>query len=236
MNDLGKIAVIAGIMGALLLFGLFLASDAPEPVAENPTPVVVEEEPMPETHVILRQSLEMLDPIYSEKAVFYDDTIRIAFHGAFVEDELESKIPFWIHNVSDDVINILWDRCSLQLPNGNTVNVVNEAGYEFFAPGRTISIAPAGDLFDAVIPVSEIVWTDEEGPSLTRGILSEGTFTLVLAVERAAGKGCQHPKMEYRNEDGCPGESSMPKECRTEKPEACEGREIAYYTFRFVLR
>jgi len=148
VEDFGKIAVIAGIMGVLLLFGLFMASN--EPVVVEPVPVVVEE-PVAEVTILPLQTLEMLDPVYSEKAVFHDDTIRIAFDGAFNEDGVESKLPFWIHNVSDDVINILWDRCSIQLPCGNTVNTVNEAGPDFFALiGRTISIAPAGDLFDAL--------------------------------------------------------------------------------------
>lgn len=115
MNDLGKIAVIAGIMGALLLFGVFMQT--PKPVVVEPVPVVIEA-PVAEVTILPQQTLEMLDPVYSEKAVFQDRTIRIAFNGAFTEDGVESRLPFWLHNVSDDVINILWDRCSIQLPSG----------------------------------------------------------------------------------------------------------------------
>ena len=238
MEDFGKIAVIAGIMGVLLLFGLFMASN--EPVVVEPVPVVVEE-PVTEVTVLPLQTLEMLDPVYSEKAVFHDDTIRIAFDGAFNEDGVESKLPFWIHNVSDDVINILWDRCSIQLPCGNTVNTVNEAGPDFFALiGRTISIAPAGDLFDAFIPVTEIVWTDGT-PSLTTNVLDEGIFTLVLAIERAIGPDCivARGEMPKRAEAGCEPECDMavvrPSGHEMSMPMS-EGREIVYYTFRFVLR
>lgn len=238
MEDFGKIAVIAGIMGVLLLFGLFMASN--EPVVVEPVPVVVEE-PVAEIAILPQQTLEMLDPIYSEKAVFHDDTIRIAFDGAFNEDGVESKIPFWIHNVSDDVINILWDRCSIQLPCGNTVNTVNEAGPDFFALiGRTISIAPAGDLFDAFIPVTEIVWTDGT-PSLTTNVLDEGIFTLVLAIERAIDPDCGMARREMPKhaEAGCEPECDMavvrPSGHEMSMPMS-EGREVVYYTFRFVLR
>ncbi len=242
MEDLGKIAVIAGIMGALLLFGLFMASNEPTVVEEVEAPVVIEQ-PVTEVTVLPQQSLELLDPVYSEKAVFHDDTIRIAFDAAFNEDGIESKIPFWIHNVSSDVISILWDRCSIQLPCGNTVNTINEAGPELFAPiGRTISIAPAGDLFDAIIPISEIVWTDDT-QTLTTGVLDDGIFTLVLAIERSVGAaGCNTMQQQGA---GKRAESACEPECETAvvrplghemaMPQA-EGREIVYYTFRFVLR
>ncbi|MCK4570891.1 hypothetical protein KAT84_02960 [Candidatus Bipolaricaulota bacterium] len=236
MQDLGKIAVIAGIMGALLLFGLFMASN--EPVVVEPVPV---EEPVAEVTILPQQTLEMLDPIYSEKAVFHDQTIRIAFDAAFTEDGVESRIPFWIHNVSDDVINILWDRCSIQLPCGNTVNTVNEAGPDYFAPiGRTISIAPAGDLFDAFIPITEILWTDGT-PYLTTDVLDEGIFTLVLAIERAAG-GVGHimqPMKPMHSEPDCEPSCEVavvrPMDHAMLMPMPA-GREVVYYTFRFVLR
>jgi len=228
-----KVAVIGGIMGALLLFGIF--SQTTEPVVVEPVPDVVEE-PVTEVTILPQQTLEMLDPVYSEKAVFQDRTIRIAFNGAFTEDGVESRLPFWIHNVSDDVINILWDRCSIQLPCGNTVNTVNEGGQDFFAlVGRTISIAPAGDLFDAFIPVSEITWTDE-GPYLTTNVFDEGTFTLVLAIERAAryNAALMQRGMPQQPESGCEDEVMTSRAREMAMPMAA--REIVYYTFRFVLR
>jgi len=220
VNDLGKIAVIAAIMGALLLFGILL--NRPEPVPEEAVPV---EEPVAtEVTVLPPTSLEMLDPIYSEKAVFQDNTIRIAFNVSHTEEGVESRLPFWIHNISDDVISILWDRCSVQLPCGNTVNVINEEGPTF---GGSISIAPAGDLFDAVVPVSEIVEGDTF--TVTTGVFDQGTFTFVLAIDR-----------------GVPGASAAHRvgSTRSEQPAVCEpavatdggDREIVFYTFRFVVR
>ena len=239
MNDLlVKIAVVGSIMAALLLSALFL--QPVEPVVVQPAPVVVEET-VAEVAILPQQTLEMLDPVYSEKAVFHDDTIRIAFDAAFTEDGVESRIPFWIHNVSDDVINILWDRCSIQLPCGNTVNTINEAGPDYFAAiGRTISIAPAGDLFDAFIPVTEIVWTDDT-PALTTDVLDDGIFTLVLAIERAVGGSYSvtQREMPRQPEPGCePGCETMvvrPGGHMMDMPMA-QGREVVYYTFRFVLR
>lgn len=220
MEDLGKIAVIAGIMGALLLFGVFM--QAPVAVVEEPVPIAIEQ-PITTIKVLPQLTLEMLDPVYSEKAVFNDGTIRIAFQGALTVDGVESRLPFWLHNVSGDVINIHWDRCSIQLPGGNTVNIVNEAGPDFFAPvGRLISIAPGGDLFDAIIPVSEIIWTDDE-PRLTTNVLDKGVFTLVLAIERAVGIDCSI----MRPDPGCEPVVTT---------QIMESREIVYYTFRFVLR
>ena len=221
MNDVGKIAVIAAIMGALLLFGLLL--NQPEPAVVEREPELVEE-PAAEVTVLPPTSLEMLDPIYSEKAVFQDDTIRIAFNISHTEEGVESRLPFWIHNISDDVISILWGRCSIQLPCGNTVNVLNEAGLAY---GSSISIAPAGDLFDAVIPVTEIAWDDE--PIVTTGVLDQATFTFVLAVERGA-PGCPPvPRITNRP-------SELPPGCEPVVTTIAAEREIVFYTFRFVIR
>ncbi len=214
MNDLGKIAVIAAIMGALLLFGVLL-NPRPEEAAPVEEPVATEVTVLPPT------SLEMLDPIYSEKAVFQDGTIRIAFNVSHTEEGVESRLPFWIHNVSDDVISILWDRCSMQLPNGNTVNVVNEEGLAY---GGSISIAPGGDLFDAVIPITEIVW--EEEPIVSTGVLDQATFTFVLAVERAV------PGASTAHRMG----ANLPPGCESVVTTVAGEREIVFYTFRFVIR
>ena len=215
MNDLGKIAVIAAIMGALLLFGLLLHQ--PEPAVE---PVLIEEV-VTEITVLPPTSLEMLDPIYSEKAVFQDGTIRIAFNISHTEEGVESRLPFWLHNISDDVISILWDRCSMQLPCGNTVNIVNEEGLAY---GGSISIAPGGDLFDAVIPITEIVW--EEEPIVSTGVLDQATFTFVLAVERGA------PGAPTAHRMG----TNLPPGCEPAVTTIAGEREIVFYTFRFVIR
>jgi len=232
-----KFALIAGIMGALLIFGVFTRTTEPATVEPVPVPVAVEE-PLPDVTILSQQTLEMLDPVYSEKSVFNDRTIRIAFNASFVEDGPESRLPFWIHNLSDDVINILWERCSIQLPSGNTVNVVSESSLDFFAPAeRTISIAPAGDLFDAFIPVTEIVWEDDT-QAVTTNVFDEGTFTLVLAIEKAAisrTECVQREILQQPASSGCETEVVMPREREMEIC-ATRGREIVYYTFRFVLR
>ncbi len=222
MNDLGKIGVIAAIMGALLLFGLLL--NQPEPAAIEPEELAPVEEPVTEVTILPPTSLEMLDPIYSEKAVFQDDTIRIAFNISHTEEGVESRLPFWIHNISDDVISILWDRCSIQLPCGNTVNVINEEGLAY---AGSISIAPAGDLFDAVIPITEIVW--EEEPIISTGVLDQATFTFVLAMERGVPKAAMARRMSNTR-------GEMPPDCEPVVTTPSRDREVIFYTFRFVIR
>jgi len=220
VNDLGKIAVIAAIMGALLLFGLLLNP----PAAVEPEQLAPVEEPTAQVTVLPPTSLEMLDPIYSEKAVFQDGTIRIAFNASHTEEGVESRLPFWIHNVSDDVVSILWDRCSIQLPSGNTVHVINEEGPAY---GASISIAPAGDLFDAVIPVTEIV--SEEGPIVSTGVLDQGTFTFVLAIDRGVPGTSMSRGMGTARGDQQPG-------CEPIVTTVGGDREVVFYTFRFVIR
>ncbi len=219
-----KLAVIGAIMGALLIFGVLM-----HPAEKPAAPVAVAPAPAPETTVkevtiVHTQSLELLDPVYSEKAVFQDGTIRVSFNASFVKEGFESRIPLWIHNVSGDVITILWDRCSIQLPGGNTVGILTEEGLKY-GTGPALSIASTCDLFDALIPVSEIVWTDsDDGYDVTTGVLDQGTFTVVLAVERTVW--CLLPVLD---------------ECGVPMPAATTAgggtsREIVYYTFRFIVR
>jgi hypothetical protein len=222
VNDLGKIGVIAAIMGALLLFGLLLNPLEPATIEQEELAPAVE--PVTEVTVLPPTSLEMLDPIYSEKAVFQDDTIRIAFNISHTEEGVESRLPFWIHNVSGDVISILWDRCSIQLPCGNTVNVINEEGLAY---GGSISIAPAGDLFDAVIPITEIVW--EEEPIISTGVLDQATFTFVLAIDRGVPKAVMAHRMGNIRGEPPPG-------CEPVVTTPSRNREVIFYTFRFVIR
>jgi hypothetical protein len=222
VNDLGKIGVIAAIMGAILLMGLLMAPT--ERVTEPVQPV--EKIAATEVTILEQETLEMLDPVYSEKAVFQDDTIRIAFDTSYSEDGVESRLPFWIHNISDDAINILWDRCSIQLPSGNTVKILNEEGLEYLGPpGGTISIAPGGDLFDAVIPVPEIAFDEEDGWSISTGVLTEGAFTFLLAVERGMPR--------VRPADPC---EEPQRGAIRELAERLQYRQIVYYTFRFIVR
>lgn len=220
-------------MGAILLMGLIIA---PVDRAADDEPAVVVEQAPAKVTVVQEDTLEMLDPVFSEKAVYQDGTIRIAFDASYSEDGLESRLPFWIHNVSGDVINILWDRCSIQLPNGNTVGILSEENLTYYGDSSgTISIAPSGDLFDAIIPVSEFAWEDE-GWSISTGVLDAGTFTLVLGIEcgearpRAAGEATRRRAVSA--DEAC--EPAAASSCI--QVVACENRSIAYYTFRFVVR
>jgi len=192
--DIGKLAIIAAIFGVLLLGGLFINQQqapvpAPQPVVEQP---VVEEVP-----VAPQLSLEMLGPVYSEKAVYSDDLIRISFKTPLTENGIESALPFWLHNASGEVITVLWDRCSLQLPSGNTVNIVNKGVDGNIEPSvgpRTISIAPGADLFDAIVPVSEIYESDTDW-MITTDVLNQGPFQFVLALE--LGGDCSAQQIKY---------------------------------------
>jgi len=186
--DIGKLAIVAAIMGVLLLGGLFLNQEqapAPEVVpVEAPAPVVVPQ-----------LSLEMLGPAYSEKAVYDDEAIHIAFKPAITDaGVVKSSLGFWLHNISSDVVTVLWDRCSLQLPSGNTVNIVNGAAFDGISDKSAIAIAPDGDLFDSVIPISEIT-TDADGSSISTDVLDKGPFQFVLALE--VGGDCSPQQIQY---------------------------------------
>jgi len=207
---MGRLAIIAAIMGVLLAAGLIIGAPEKVPEVAPPEPVIVQE-----VTIAPHETLELLDPVYSEKGIFQDDTIRIAFNASHSEEGVESRLPFWLHNVSGHVINVLWDRCSIQLPAGSTVAIVNEQSAQHFVPlTNMISVAPAGDLFDAVIPVTEIDWHEEEW-GLTTGVLDAGIFTLVLAIERSVG---------------------CIDNCERMNDPACNLREIVHYTFRFIVR
>lgn len=230
MNDLGKIAVVAAIMGAIFLFGVLLQPTEP---TEQPAPVADTTEP--DTVMLVESvSLEMLGPVYSEKAVFQDDTIRIAFDASYVDEDVESRLTFWLHNVSSDAITVLWNRCSMQLPDGNTVNVINEAGLSTLdgLPGAVISIAPSGDLFDAFIPVTHLAWADDAW-TISTGVFDAGIFTLVLAIERSP---MAHPLNEC--EDAIAGQAPRTGQAMRTATTGCDEccREVVYYAFRFVMR
>ena len=192
--DIGKLAIIAAIFGVLLLGGLYInQQQAPEPALQP----VVEQPVVAEAPVAPQLSLEMLGPIYSEKAVYSDDLIRMSFKTPLTDNGIESALPFWLHNASGDVITVLWDRCSLQLPSGNTVNIVNkgiDGGVQPLVASRVISIAPGGDLFDTVVPVSEGALTDANW-TLTTNVLNQGPFQFVLALE--VGGDCVPQQIKY---------------------------------------
>jgi len=190
--DIGKLAIIAAIFGVLLVGGLFInQQQAPAP---ETAPVV---DQTPAVQAAPQLSLEMLGPVYSEKAVYQDDLIRMSFKTPLTDNGIESDLPFWLHNASGEVITVLWDRCSLQLPSGNTVNIVNRGPDGAIADSladRLISIAPGGDLFDTIVPVSEITQVDG-GLALTTDVLSQGPFQFVLALQ--VGGDCSPQQIKY---------------------------------------
>jgi len=179
-DDLVKIGIVAAIMGALLLGGLALRYTT----AVREVPEVTEEV---EVSVLPLPTLEMLDPTYSEKAVYADCGIRISFEVFYTSSgEVESKLAFWLHNAADDVIAVDWNRCSMQLPSGDTVNIVHEEQVGIFktAISPPTTIAPGSDLFSTVFPISEVDWTADDW-TVTTGVLGEGPFKFVLALEAA---------------------------------------------------
>ena len=207
MDDMIRAGIVVGLMAILLAVGLvFRSADT------SAVPVTTE---VASTTVVAQKSIEMLDPCYSEKAVFEDDVIRISFEASQTADGVESKLPFWLHNRSDQTIVVIWDRCSIQLPACDTVNVLHEEDLVFGVamPDKTISVAPGGDLFNVAYPWSEVTWSDGTSSDtgtfdVSTGVLDQGPFLFVLAVE------CGSP-------GGAP--------CGV-------GREIRYYPFRFVIR
>lgn len=232
MNDLGKIAVISAIMGALLVVGLLLAPSGREVKDEVVLPAPAAPA-VAEVTVVRAVSLEMLQPVYSEKGVYEDSTLRIAFNAAFDGEAIETRLPFWLHNTSGEAIVVLWERCSIQLPGGNTVAVLSEQGLKF-GMGSALSIAPGGDLFDAVVPVSELTWTDTGYVSST-DVLDKGIFTLVLAIERRAGATLVPALIGTQDNCGIVVPPAQP--LQIVRTAGCGGdREIVYYTFRFVIR
>ena len=238
MNDLGKFAVIGAIMGALLLVGLLMM---PAKVEKETTTTAA---PAPAVTVVESKTLELLDPVYSEKAVFQDATIRAAFDITQDAQGVQTRLSFWLHNTSHDVINVLWERCSIQLPGGNTVSVMSEEGLTN-GTGAAISIAAAGDLFDAMIPMSEMTWT-ESGFEYSYGVLDKGIFTVVLAIERAKpgervaaqpAAACDGAVVKVEPGCGPAVATASPATCATPSGMSCgDGREVVYYTFRFVIR
>ena len=190
--DIGKLAIIAAIFGVLLVGGLFINQQ--QVPAPEPAPVV---DQAPAVQAAPQLSLEMLGPVYSEKAVYQDGLIRMSFKTPLTDNGIESDLPFWLHNASGEVITVLWDRCSLQLPSGNTVNIVNRGPAGAIADSladRLISIAPGGDLFDTIVPISEITQVDG-GLALTTDVLSQGPFQFVLALQ--VGGDCSPQQIKY---------------------------------------
>ena len=192
MTDTARLGIIAAVLGVLLLGGLFInqqQAPAPQPV--------VDQAPASPAPAAPQLSLEMLGPVYSEKAVYTDDLIRISFKTPLTDNGIESALPFWLHNTSGEVITVLWDRCSLQLPSGNTVNIVNkgpDGTIKLVLANKSIALAPGGDLFDTIVPISEITQTDG-GLALTTGVLDQGPFQLVLALQ--VGGDCSPQQITY---------------------------------------
>ena len=174
MNDTVKLIVFGVAMAVLLIGGIAMNHPTPTPQVSTP-----------------QKSLEMLAPVYSEKGIYQDDAIHVSFKALINSDnQVESRIPMWLHNVSADAIVVNWDRCSLQLPNGNTVHVVPAAWLTASqSVPHVITIAPGGDLFATLIPVTEIKRATDGTYTVSTEVLDKGPFFITLAIE-AAGDNC----------------------------------------------
>jgi hypothetical protein len=132
-----------------------------------------------------QKMLRILSPCFSREAEYSDCAIRLTFEASYtVDGRAESRLAFWLRNTSAQVIAVVWDRCSIQLPDGDTVNVVHEdqLGALGAASSPPTTLAPGGDLFDAVFPVSEVAWTNE-GWIVSSGVLDQGPFSFILALD-----------------------------------------------------
>ena len=181
MSNNTMVIFFAAAVAALVIGGVALNQPAPAPVPVT-TP---------------QKTLEMLGPVYSEKGIYQDDAIHVSFKALINSDnQVESRISTWLHNVSAGAIVVNWDRCSLQLPNGNTVHVVPEAWLTTTGiRPRVITIAPGGDLFTTLIPVTEI-YRAKGTYTVSTSVLDKGPFLLTLAIETPSD-GCSRVVRYY---------------------------------------
>lgn len=173
--------VIFGVaVAALLIGGIAMNQSAPIPQVATP-----------------QKTLEMLGPVYSEKGIYQDDVIHVSFKALINKsNKVESEISMWLHNVAGNAIVVDWDRCSLDLPNGNTVHIVPKAWLT--APRalpHVITLAPGGDLFATLVPVTEI-YRANGTYTISTEVLDKGPFLLTLAIE-AASDGCARTVRYY---------------------------------------
>jgi len=155
MNDATKL-LIAGVIIAVIALGSVLIEPAVETTVVKTT---VEKTTDIDINLFPPRRLEMLSPAYSEKAAYGDDLLRVHFDLSQNEEGIESKLIFGLHNNSEQPITIIWDYCSIRLPDGNTCNVIHKGQRAIHAGLPTVptSVAPGGDLFDVLVPSSEIV-------------------------------------------------------------------------------
>jgi len=203
-TDLWVIGVVLAI--AVIGWGLGLGSAPGLETASSDTQVAVEQVDRTgssaESLILVTplRHLEMLDPIYSEKAVYADDTIMIAFKVPLTEEGIaKSELGFQLENRSESVIQVVWDECSIQLPGADTVNIMHEEtrydSRSFSTPPT--SIAPGGDIIETVVPISEVCRDeDTEQWYITDDILDNGEFFFVLAI-RETGNLCSESMMKY---------------------------------------
>jgi hypothetical protein len=180
VSDTVKMGLVFAVMGLLVLGGMSM-----RPLSTKVT----------EINVLPEKKLELLDPEYSEKAVYADCNVRVIFEISQAPAGVESKLSFWLHNLTNEVITVVWDRCSMQLPNANTVNIIHEGQapndpWRFMTRSGSFpptAIAPHGELFDTVIPISEISLNEasdrDAAFSVTADLLDEGPFMFILAME-----------------------------------------------------
>lgn len=180
-----RVWVAIGFLTVLLLgaFTFNLVSRITAPASPEVTPSLPQVFGLASTPV--QKRLRMLSPFFSQTATYGDCVIEVSFDGSYTADgKVESRLPLWLHNTSNSVIAVVWDRCSLQLPNGDTVNILHEDQLGSFgtASSPPTTLAPGGSLVDAVFPVSEVEWTDR-GWVVSSGVLDRAPFSFILAID-----------------------------------------------------
>ena len=223
MDSSAKLGVVAGLMVLLLILG-----SAETPETSSPVPIAQEvqaelEGDTPRVSVTSarsshRLSLEMLEPVYSEKAAFSDGLIRIRFRVTEGELGIPTALYFTLSNESDGVILLHWQKSSMELPFGDISQVLHK-GQTYNDRSdylSTTAIPPGSDLHDVIVPIDSLSWEPSHCPEppyaavldtrkdltlsdcgwrVSSGVLSRARFGLVLALETAGV--CVEPALKY---------------------------------------
>lgn len=129
-------------------------------------------------------AFELIAPIESSSLQFQDELIVIRFLFA-KESGRYKRIVFRLVNISDTVIAIDWNGCSLTSPSGEASGVVHE-GVRFmnvtdYIPPTTIP--PGSRITDSAIPTSSVSYSSSYGWTVGSMYLYEGAeFGLYLSL------------------------------------------------------
>jgi len=149
--------------------------------------------------------LELLEPVQTDASlpvVSSDGAMKVAFavakhktidyersnpsEGVWSRiDVVSSEIHLELTNLTSGVVVVVWDLCSMELPDGKTTNVMH-SGQRYITrlePTRPTSIAPGGSLTDVLTPTSGVYYSEFGGWKVAERILEGGPFGLTLAIE-----------------------------------------------------